>query len=362
MSKKLTIHRDNIAIYDIIIENSFTKLASEINKLNLAGRKFCIVSDSTVAPLYMENVKTVLYEISDTITEFVFEAGEANKNLNVVKNLYENLILNKFERRDILVALGGGVVGDLTGFCAATYLRGIDFIQIPTTLLAQVDSSIGGKTGVDFDSYKNMVGAFHMPRLVYINTSTLNTLNERIFNSGFGEIIKHAYIKDRNYLDFIISNSDKISGRDAGCMEEIIFGSCKIKGAVVENDPTEKGERMLLNFGHTLGHAIEKLSNFSMYHGECVVLGMICALYISMKRNKISLNEYKNAINIFKSFNYPVTVEGMSIEDIIRVSKSDKKMNAGQIRFTLLNSIGNAYIDYNVTEEEMSESLKEILI
>lgn len=361
MSKRLTIHRNNAAIYDIAIENSFAALSNEINNLELAGRKFCIVSDSTVAPLYMESVRKELSEITDTITEFVFEAGEASKNLNVVKSLYEHLILNHFERRDILVALGGGVVGDLTGFTAATYLRGIDFIQIPTTLLAQVDSSIGGKTGVDFDSYKNMVGAFHMPRLVYINTSTLNTLNERIFNSGFGEIIKHAYIKDKNYLDYIVSNRDKIINRDMDCMEEIIFISCKIKGAVVENDPTEKGERMLLNFGHTLGHAVEKLSNFSMYHGECVVLGMICALYISMKRGKITSVEYNDAINIFKSFNYPVTVSGMSMEEVVNISKSDKKMSAGKIRFTLLDSIGNAYIDYNVTDEEMTESLKEII-
>lgn len=206
-----------------------------------------------------------------------------------------------------------------------------------------------------------MVGAFHMPRLVYINTSTLNTLNERIFNSGFGEIIKHAYIKDKNYLDYIVSNRDKIINRDMDCMEEIIFISCKIKGAVVENDPTEKGERMLLNFGHTLGHAVEKLSNFSMYHGECVVLGMICALYISMKRGKITSVEYNDAINIFKSFNYPVTVSGMSMEEVVNISKSDKKMSAGKIRFTLLDSIGNAYIDYNVTDEEMTESLKEII-
>lgn len=361
MSKRLTIHLNNVAIYDIVIENSFAALSNEINNLELKGRKFCIVSDSTVAPLYMESVRKELSGISDTITEFVFEAGEASKNLNVVKSLYEHLILNHFERRDILVALGGGVVGDLTGFTAATYLRGIDFIQIPTTLLAQVDSSIGGKTGVDFDSYKNMVGAFHMPRLVYINTSTLNTLNERIFNSGFGEIIKHAYIKDKNYLDYIVSNRDKIINRDMDCMEEIIFVSCKIKGAVVENDPTEKGERMLLNFGHTLGHAIEKLSNFSMYHGECVVLGMICALYISMKRGKITSAQYNDAINIFKSFNYPVTVSGMTLEEVVKISKSDKKMSAGKIRFTLLDSIGNAYIDYNVTDEEMAESLKEII-
>ncbi len=361
MAKRLTIHRDNNPIYDIVIKNSFEDMKDEFVRLNLQGRKICIVSDSVVAPLYLDTVKNSLAEVSDCITEYVFEAGEKSKNLNIVKSLYEFLILNKFERRDILVALGGGVVGDLTGFTAATYLRGIDFIQVPTTLLAQVDSSIGGKTGVDFDSYKNMVGAFYMPRLVYINISTLNTLDERIFNSGFGEIIKHAYIKDSEYLDYIKNNTVNIMSRQPGCLEEIIYKSCVIKGNVVEKDPTEKGDRMLLNFGHTLGHAIEKLSGFALYHGECVVLGMICALYISKKRGSITDAEYESAIRLFKDFNYPMTVSGIKVNEVVDVSKNDKKMSAGKIRFVLLNAVGDAYIDYDVSEGEMLESLQEVV-
>ena len=361
MAKRLTIHRDNNPIYDIVIKNSFEDMKDEFVRLNLQGRKICIVSDSVVAPLYLDTVNNSLAEVSDCITEYVFEAGEKNKNLNIVKSLYEFLILNKFERRDILVALGGGVVGDLTGFTAATYLRGIDFIQVPTTLLAQVDSSIGGKTGVDFDSYKNMVGAFYMPRLVYINISTLNTLDERIFNSGFGEIIKHAYIKDSEYLDYIKNNTVNIMSRQPGCLEEIIYKSCVIKGNVVEKDPTEKGDRMLLNFGHTLGHAIEKLSGFALYHGECVVLGMICALYISKKRGSITDAEYESAIRLFKDFNYPMTVSGINVNEVVDVSKNDKKMSAGKIRFVLLNAVGDAYIDYDVSEDEMLESLQEVV-
>lgn len=361
MAKRLTIHRDNNPIYDIVINNSFEDMKDEFVRLNLQGRKICIVSDSVVAPLYLDTVKNSLAEVSDCITEYVFEAGEKNKNLNIVKSLYEFLIINKFERRDILVALGGGVVGDLTGFTAATYLRGIDFIQVPTTLLAQVDSSIGGKTGVDFDSYKNMVGAFYMPRLVYINISTLNTLDERIFNSGFGEIIKHAYIKDSEYLDYIKNNTVNIMNRQPGCLEEIIYKSCVIKGNVVEKDPTEKGDRMLLNFGHTLGHAIEKLSGFALYHGECVVLGMICALYISKKRGSITDAEYESAIRLFKDFNYPMTVSGIKVNEVVDVSKNDKKMSAGKIRFVLLNAVGDAYIDYDVSEGEMLESLQEVV-
>lgn len=187
----------------------------------------------------------------------IFEAGESQKNLDTVKMIYEKLILAKFDRKDLLVALGGGVTGDITGFTAATYLRGIDFVQIPTSLLAQVDSSIGGKTGVDFDSYKNMVGAFHMPKLVYINVSTLTTLSDEQFISGMGEIIKHGLIKDSAYFDWLIENHDRILARDKDVLMEMIRVSCNIKRVVVENDPTEKGDRALLNFGHTLGHAIE---------------------------------------------------------------------------------------------------------
>ena len=360
MAKRLTIHRDNNPIYDIVIKNSFEDMKDEFVRLNLQGRKICIVSDSVVAPLYLDTVKNSLAEVSDCITEYVFEAGEKNKNLNIVKSLYEFLILNKFERRDILVALGGGVVGDLTGFTAATYLRGIDFIQVPTTLLAQVDSSIGGKTGVDFDSYKNMVGAFYMPRLVYINISTLNTLDERIFNSGFGEIIKHAYIKDSEYLDYIKNNTVNIMSRQPGCLEEIIYKSCVIKGNVVEKDPTEKGERAILNFGHTIGHAIEKAKNFELLHGECVALGCVAAAYISWKRELISMEEYYEIRDMFVPFNLPITVDNIDPEEILQLIASDKKVEGDKIKFILLKKVGKAMIDTTVTKDEIMSGIQEI--
>lgn len=361
MSKILTIQKDNSPIYDIVIENNFDSLSDRLSKLGYDDRRVCIVSDSTVAPIYMQQVKNEISKINNKIYEFVFEAGEANKNLYVVKDLYEYLILNHFERRDILIALGGGVVGDLTGYAAATYLRGISFVQVPTTLLAQVDSSIGGKTGVDFDAYKNMVGAFHQPALVYINTSTLSTLSVRIFNSGFGEIIKHGYIKDASYLEFLKDNFDKIKSLEPNVLEAMIYRNCEIKGDVVEKDPTEKGERALLNFGHTLGHAIERLADFKLYHGECVVLGMICAMNISLKRGLISQKEYDEALELFSKYDYSLTVSGIKAEDVIEVSKTDKKMENGQIKFILLKEVGCAYIDKTITEQEMYDSLSTVL-
>lgn len=361
MSEIITVHLDQKPIYDIVIEKDFSHLGTAFSRLNVTGRKICIVTDSNVGPLYAKAVQEVLETTGNQIFVYTFAAGEENKNLNTVQDLYEFLIENHFDRKDMLAALGGGVVGDLTGFTAATYLRGISFIQIPTSLLAQVDSSIGGKTGVDFRAYKNMVGAFHQPKLVYMNMATLLSLDTRLFNSGFGEIIKHGLIKDAAYYRWLQNNAAKIQSKDYDALEQMIAGSCNIKREVVELDPTEQGDRALLNFGHTLGHAIEKLMNFQLYHGECVVLGMIAALNISVTRVHITQAEYDDAIQMFKDYAFPTNVTGISIDDVIRVSKSDKKMEANQIKFILLKQIGNAYIDRTVTDDEMKRSLTDII-
>lgn len=361
MSEIITVHLDQKPIYDIVIEKDFSQLGTAFSRLNVTGRKICIVTDSNVGPLYAKAVQEVLETTGNQIFVYTFAAGEESKNLNTVQDLYEFLIENHFDRKDMLAALGGGVVGDLTGFTAATYLRGISFIQIPTSLLAQVDSSIGGKTGVDFRAYKNMVGAFHQPKLVYMNMSTLLSLDTRLFNSGFGEIIKHGLIKDAAYYRWLQNNAAKIQSKDYDALEQMIAGSCNIKREVVELDPTEQGDRALLNFGHTLGHAIEKLMNFQLYHGECVVLGMIAALNISVTRGHITQAEYDVAIQMFKDYAFPTNVTGISIDDVIRVSKSDKKMEANQIKFILLKQIGNAYIDRTVTDDEMKRSLTDII-
>lgn len=361
MSEIITVHLDQKPIYDIVIEKDFSQLGTAFSRLNVTGRKICIVTDSNVGPLYAKAVQEVLETTGNQIFVYTFAAGEESKNLNTVQDLYEFLIENHFDRKDMLAALGGGVVGDLTGFTAATYLRGISFIQIPTSLLAQVDSSIGGKTGVDFRAYKNMVGAFHQPKLVYMNMSTLLSLDTRLFNSGFGEIIKHGLIKDAAYYRWLQNNAAKIQAKDYDALEQMIAGSCNIKREVVELDPTEQGDRALLNFGHTLGHAIEKLMNFQLYHGECVVLGMIAALNISVTRGHITQAEHDDAIQMFKDYAFPTNVTDISIDDVIRVSKSDKKMEANQIKFILLKQIGNAYIDRTVTDDEMKRSLTDII-
>lgn len=362
MSKLITVNYNQKPCYNIVIENDFSKLAENVTKLEISGRKLAVITDSNVGPLYADKVAQCLKETGNNIFVHTFEAGEKNKNLNTVQDVYEFLIKNKFDRKDMLVALGGGVVGDLTGFAAATYLRGIDFIQVPTSLLAQVDSSIGGKTGVDFRAYKNMVGAFHQPRLVYMNTSTLSSLNTRLFNSGFGEILKHGLIKDASYFQWLKDNIEKIAALDSGYLEEMIYRSCEIKRKVVENDPTEKGERAQLNFGHTLGHAIEKQMNFELYHGECVVLGMIAALNICVERGTITKEEYDDIYNTFKAYNFPMTVDKTTIDEVIAASKNDKKMDGNKVKFILLKKVGEAYIDMTVDDNTMRRSLKNVVI
>ncbi len=355
---KLLVKREGDFHYPICFEENFSNLAQAMRAEGLVDRKICIVTDSNVGPLYESAVEEVLRKVSSDISVFTFEAGEKNKNLDTVSSLYQTLIQNGLDRKSLLVALGGGVVGDLTGFGAATYLRGIDFIQIPTTLLAQVDSSVGGKTGVDFQQYKNMVGAFHQPKLVYINTTTLKSLPEREYFSGMGEVIKHGLIKDADYYEWIKENIDAIKAREHEAVKEMIYQSCLIKGGVVERDPKEKGERALLNFGHTLGHAIEKLKDFTWLHGECVAAGCCLAVEISCIKGNISKEEVDDIKGVFEAFDMNGDISELSADDIVKTTKSDKKMVGDKIKFVLLRSVGDAYVDMSVTDDEMKQVLQ----
>ena len=359
MCNALTVHLNDEPIYDIFFANDFNSLPELLAGQGIADRRVCIVTESNVAPLYLDEIRNQLDGKCKELISIIFEAGESQKNLDTVKMIYEKLILAKFDRKDLLVALGGGVTGDITGFTAATYLRGIDFVQIPTSLLAQVDSSIGGKTGVDFDSYKNMVGAFHMPKLVYINVSTLTTLSDEQFISGMGEIIKHGLIKDSAYFDWLIENHDRILARDKDVLMEMIRVSCNIKRVVVENDPTEKGDRAMLNFGHTLGHAIERYLDLKLSHGACVGIGCCLASVISYNRGDITEDELHKIIHAFDMFGFPTLKDYPDDADaVIEYTKNDKKMVGDKIKFILLHTIGDAYINTNVVPDDMKKAFE----
>lgn len=359
-TNRLMINKDKKPCYEIVFERDFGQLGTELEALGSTEKRLCIVTDSNVEKLYGQEVKEILSKVSKKCVLYTFPAGEENKNLTVVQGVYEFLIQEGFDRKDMLIALGGGVVGDLTGFTAATYLRGIDFVQIPTTLLAQVDSSIGGKTGVDFSAYKNMVGAFHMPKLVYMNLSVLNSLDDRQFYAGMAEVLKAGLIKDGVFYEWLISSMYEIFERDLDTMEEVVKKSCQIKKLVVEKDPTEQGERALLNLGHTIGHAIEKYMDFKLVHGECVALGIVAAAFISWKKEMLSMEEYYEIRDMFVPFNLPISTSEIDPKEVLKLTKSDKKMQAGKIKFILLKKVGKAVIDTTVTEEEMLAAINEI--
>ena len=361
---RLTVKKDGFRCYDILYSTRPGDLAEELRSLGLSSARAVLVTDSNVAPLYAETFREVLRDASDSHElppVYVLPAGEEHKNLDEIAALYRFLIENHCDRSSFLVALGGGVVGDMTGFAAATYLRGIDFIQIPTTLLAQADSSIGGKTGVDCSGYKNMVGAFKMPRLVFADVALLKTLDGRQFSSGFAEVMKHGLIKDQAYYLWLVDHLYEILERDEETLSQMLYRSNEIKRDVVERDPYEKGERMLLNFGHTIGHAIEKYLDFQMTHGECVALGCVAAAYLSWQRGLIPMEEYYEIRDMFVPFGLPITVTDIDPEEIVELTKSDKKMRGGQIRFVLLNGIGDAFTDCTVRPEEILAAVKEIM-
>ena len=372
MVKNLTIHMDGKPCYDILYSTDMADLTRALSAPDFAGRRMCIITDTNVAQLYAGMVAECCVQAArnsgnDETPPLVLQipAGEENKTLDQVRELYRELIIHHFDRRSCLIALGGGVVGDMTGYTAATYLRGIDFIQIPTTLLAQADSSIGGKTGVDFDGFKNMVGAFKMPRMVYANVSLLMSLDKRQYISGLAEIIKHGLVRDGAYYQWLQDNREAILGRDTAMMQHMLYISNQIKQQAVENDPFEKNERMLLNFGHTIGHAIEKNSGFSMTHGECVALGSVAAAWISWKRGNISEKTFRTIRDQLALFGLPVrlSTEAASLdarETILKLTKSDKKAVAGNPRFVLLREVGDAYVVRDITDEEIRSAINAV--
>lgn len=361
---KVEISSKENKTYEIVVEPNFDKLPELLSEVFLSCNKFMLVFDSNTDRYFRKKLLKKLKSTEKELYTLSFTAGEDNKNISTVQSLYEELINKNFERKDVILAVGGGVVGDLAGFTAATYLRGIRFAGIPTTLLAMSDSSVGGKTGVDFMAYKNMVGAFHQPNLVYMNTGSLTSLPEREYLSGMAEIIKYGYIWDKEFLSYLKENTHKILSKDKEALEYIIYNSCRIKKEVVENDPLEKGLRAILNFGHTVGHAVEKLMNFDLLHGECVALGMISAGRMAVERGLVSeteLEDMKKILTEYKLFNIiSLSDVDFSIEDVLKATKSDKKMQGGKIKFILTKEVGKAEIYTDITDEDIILGIKEI--
>lgn len=310
--------------------------------------KIAVVSNLQISSLYFQTVKdTILASHPKCQVELILiEDGESSKSLENFSEIIDVLIEKQFKRTDMLFALGGGVIGDLTGFSAACYQRGIDFIQIPTSLLAMVDSSVGGKTAINHKNGKNLVGAFHQPLEVRIDTDCLNTLDSRQFNAGMAEIIKIAAIKDAHFFQWLEENTHNIRVLERKSIEQMIYKSCQLKAEIVELDEEEKGQRALLNFGHTFGHALETLSGYnSILHGEAVSIGMVLAAQFAQTLGLLDSMVVTRLINLLQTFELPTTLpKGIEASTMIDSMKLDKKNKSGQLRLILISSLGEAFI------------------
>ncbi|WP_286905029.1 3-dehydroquinate synthase [Clostridium sp. UBA1652] len=329
--------------YPIIIEKGSIKNISKHLKDKFKGKKIAIISDNIVYGIYGDGLKKALECDGYTAKGIVIQAGEKSKSFSTLPAVYNELLEFKLTRTDIILALGGGVVGDLAGFVASTYLRGVPFIQIPTTLLAQVDSSVGGKVGVDLEKGKNLVGGFYHPKLVIIDPEVLNTLSDRIFKDGLAEVIKYGCIKDKDLFDKLKAYKDKKALIED--IEEIIYTCCDIKRKVVEEDEKDTGERMLLNFGHTLGHAIEQYYKYERYtHGEGVAIGMYQIMKSAYSKGLVAESVAEEIKDILIKYDLPYSLDGENIDELINVIKLDKKNINNSLSLILLKEIGESYI------------------
>ncbi len=324
---------------------------------HIRGRQVCVVSNDTVAPLYLDTVCQALAGL-DT-TQFIFPDGEEFKTLDTVSTLYDHLLGANFGRSATLIALGGGVVGDMVGFAAATYQRGIDFIQIPTTLLSQVDSSVGGKTGVNRPQGKNMVGAFYQPKCVLADCATLDTLPDRELKAGLAEVIKYGLINNREFLHWLDANLDSLLARDRQALAHAIRVSCEEKAAIVAMDEREGGIRAILNLGHTFGHAIETAMGYGNWlHGEAVATGMVMAAAYSQRQGLLSQADAEYVRTLIGRAGLPVIPpDTIDADTFISLMSRDKKADSGRIKLILLEQLGKAFVSATVETEDLAAFL-----
>ncbi len=332
-------------------------LSQNLLAQHIRGQQVMVVSNETVAPLYMDKVLSQLEGFE--VGQVILPDGEIYKTTEVLNQVYDGLLSGRFDRKTTLIALGGGVVGDMTGFAAACYQRGVDFIQIPTTLLAQVDSSVGGKTGVNHPKGKNMIGAFYQPQCVLCDTDTLNTLEDRQLSAGLAEVIKYGIIRDREFFDWLVAHAADLVGRDPEALSYAIERSCQNKADVVVADEREAGVRALLNLGHTFGHAIETAEDYrGLLHGEAVAVGMCLAAQMSEDMGWIDSKATQEVEQACKALQLPTAIpQGLKAEDLIEHMQVDKKVDKGRVRLILLKAVGDALMTGDYPDSALSALL-----
>ena len=325
---------------------------------HLKRKQVAIVTNTTVAPLYLQKLAKPLRDAGVSVIEIILPDGEAYKNSDTLNLIYDALLQNRCERSTTLIALGGGVIGDLTGYAAATYLRGVPFIQIPTTLLSQVDSSVGGKTGINHPQGKNMIGAFYQPKLVLADIDTLKTLPQRELSAGVAEVIKYGLIRDSDFFDWLETNIGKLMALDEAATSYAIYRSCKNKAEVVTADEREAGERALLNLGHTFGHAIENAMGYGVWlHGEAVAAGTMLAADLSQRMGWLKAQDMQRIAALLAASSLPVLAPALGVEKYLDLMGLDKKVQDGKIRLVLQQGIGKAVITSDYDADKLKATL-----
>ncbi|HCW31905.1 MAG: 3-dehydroquinate synthase, 3-dehydroquinate synthase [Candidatus Peregrinibacteria bacterium GW2011_GWE2_39_6] len=345
--------------YDLFIEPGlFSQIAGDIAKQVLAT-KYCLITDTNLRKLYGEELQGAMRKLNMQTTLLSFQAGEKNKNLATVEKLVGQMVQLGHNRQSCIIALGGGVVGDVAGFVASIYMRGISFIQIPTTLLAMCDASIGGKTGVDLLLGKNLIGSFIQPKRVYIDPQLLSTLSKRQIRNGLAEIVKHGLLADKKILKILRKFPEKALDGHTTTITELLVRSCKVKAKIVQNDEQENNLRMLLNYGHSIGHAIEHASGYRLNHGEAVAIGMNLENCLARERNLLAQKHQQRIEELLKTLHLPTKLPGsIDRQPIIQALKHDKKNSAlNTYTFTLLKRPGRPIVVNDVTENEVQSVL-----
>ena len=332
--------------YDIHVGRGLLDQASELISNVCRGKVAAIVTNRRIGTLYAERLCASLAKAGIASHVIPIPAGERYKMLSTVHRVYERLLDHRIDRTGIVIGLGGGVVGDLAGFAAATYVRGVDFVQVPTSLLAQVDASVGGKTGANLSRGKNLVGAFYQPKIVLIDVSVLRTLPRREFRAGLAEVIKHGIIRDARYFAYMESNLAAIKRLDPGILERVIERSCEIKADVVARDEREAGLRRILNFGHTVGHAVESVTAYrTLLHGEAVAIGMVTAALLATELGSAGLGLVDRMVGLLEAAGLPYKLPaGVEHSDIVTAMGLDKKVAHGRLHCVLVNRIGEAFV------------------
>lgn len=360
MTNKLKVNLDKDS-YDIIIDNEILDESGQIinSHLNI-GKKILIVSDQNVYPLYGKRLERTLQKEDYQVQKHLIEPGEKSKNNNQLNKIYDLLLNLRFDRNSTIIALGGGVVGDLAGMAAATFMRGINFIQIPTSLLAQVDSSVGGKVAINHPRAKNIIGAFYQPEIVIIDINLLKTLKTRDYNTGLAEVIKYGFGFNQDLFIYIENNISEINEINPEVLNKLIYNCCQIKSDIVNQDEKETGIRAKLNLGHTIGHAVEAITDYQEYtHGEALAIGMIYEGHLAARLNYLKLEEINRLKELLSSFKLPVNLpESIEFNELIEKMKSDKKVKDNQIVLALPDSLGNTIITPDWDQELLKDIIK----